>query len=185
MIAYFIKFAAIILTADFISGLFHWWEDAYGNPNWKILGKHVVEPNLLHHSQPRAFLKGNYWQRNNTAIISAIILITIPFLFGWFNWFYFACIGLASQSNEVHRKAHQSDKENGVIIQFLQKIGVMQSRKHHGWHHKAPYDCNYCILTDYLNPILERIHFFPALEYSLSKLFKIHPLRASSVRKGR
>lgn len=47
----------IILSADFLSGFIHWWEDAYGNPNWKILGKHIIEPNLNHHTNPRDFIK--------------------------------------------------------------------------------------------------------------------------------
>lgn len=185
MIKLVFQIIVVILSSDLISGLFHWWEDAYGNPNWKILGKHVVIPNLLHHTEPRAFLKGNYWQRNNTAIISAIILIGVPACFGWFSWFYTVCILLASQSNEVHRKAHQTDKENGKLICFLQSLGLMQSRKHHGWHHKAPYDCNYCILTNYLNPILNAVHFFPIMEKSISILFGIKPLRASAIRGGK
>jgi len=35
-----------ILLADLISGIFHWWEDRYGNPNWPIIGKYIVEPNI-------------------------------------------------------------------------------------------------------------------------------------------
>ncbi len=47
-----------IAAADFITGLVHWWEDAYGNPNWKIFGKTVIQPNLRHHKQPREFIRG-------------------------------------------------------------------------------------------------------------------------------
>ncbi len=179
------QFLAILLCADFLSGLFHWWEDTYGNPNWPILGKHIVQPNLLHHHEPRAFLKGNYWQRNNTSIITGVILIAIPLLFGWFSFFYAACIALASQSNEIHRKAHQSDNENGRLICYLQSIGLLQSRKHHGKHHQSPYSINYCIITNYLNPVLEFIRFFQILEWCLAKVFNIKPLRASAIRGGK
>lgn len=180
-----IQSPVIVLAADFITGMIHWWEDAYGNPKWKILGKHVIEPNLRHHSQPREFLKGNYWQRNNTSIIAAAVLTIVPFLLGIRNVVYTAIILLASQGNEVHRKAHQSDKENGRFICFLQRIGLMQSRRHHGWHHKAPYDCNYCILTNYLNPLLGKIRFWERLESFIKTVFGITPLRGSILRNGK
>lgn len=35
--------AAILLT-DVTSGVFHWWEDAYGDPFWPIIGTHVTRP---------------------------------------------------------------------------------------------------------------------------------------------
>ncbi|MCA0427353.1 MAG: fatty acid desaturase family protein [Bacteroidetes bacterium] len=185
MYIFIAKALATLLSADFISGLVHWWEDTYGNPRWPILGKYIVEPNLLHHTKPREFLKGTYWTRNNTALICAAVLVGVPAIFGWFNWFYTACILVASQSNEIHRKAHQSDAENGPLIAFLQKLGLMQSRRHHGWHHAAPYDCHFCIITNYLNPVLERIHFFPVLEWIIEKFFRIQPLRAKEERGGR
>ena len=185
MLNLIIKSFAVVIIADFISGFVHWWEDTYGNPNWPVLGKYLVEPNLLHHSQPRAFLKGSYWERNNTALIFAALLIALPACFGWYSWFYTAIVLLASQSNEIHRKAHQSDKENGWLICFLQRIGLLQSRRHHGWHHAAPYDCHYCIITNYLNPLLEFIFFFPFLEWTIKKIFRITPLRCSEARGGK
>lgn len=175
----------VLLCADFLSGFFHWLEDTYGNPNWKFIGKHIIEPNLLHHHEPRAFLKGNYWQRNNTSIITGIILIALPLLFGCFSLFYVACIALASQSNEIHRKSHQTNKENGAIITLLQSIGLLQSRRHHGMHHQSPYNINYCIITNYLNPILEFIRFFRGMEWFLATFFCIYPIRTSEIRGGK
>ena len=185
MVQFIFQSSVVLLVSDFITGIIHWWEDAYGNPKWKILGKHIVEPNLLHHNEPRAFLKGNYWQRNNTALIAALVLIGIPFVCGWFSRMYAAIIVLASQGNEIHRKAHQTDKENGHLIVWLQKLGIFQSRKHHGWHHKAPYNCNYCILTNYLNPILQKLKLWEGLEWFILKVFSIAPLRGSSLRGGK
>lgn len=50
-----IKIISIISLADFIAGIIHWWEDAYGNPNWKYIGKSIVQPNIEHHQYPRKF----------------------------------------------------------------------------------------------------------------------------------
>lgn len=41
--------------ADFVTGVFHWWEDRYGNPAWPVIGKLVVEPNILHHARNEKF----------------------------------------------------------------------------------------------------------------------------------
>ena len=40
-----------LLLADFISGLFHWFEDRYGNPDWPVLG-HTIRQNQQHHFTP-------------------------------------------------------------------------------------------------------------------------------------
>ena len=38
------------LTADFLTGLFHWFEDRYAKTSWPIFGPLVAAPNELHHS---------------------------------------------------------------------------------------------------------------------------------------
>ncbi len=34
-----LQFFLLILITDLLTGTVHWWEDAYGNPDWKYLGK--------------------------------------------------------------------------------------------------------------------------------------------------
>lgn len=36
----------VVLLCDFLSGLGHWWEDTYGNPNWRRIGEMVIKPNF-------------------------------------------------------------------------------------------------------------------------------------------
>lgn len=43
---------AVWLITDFLSGLFHWWEDAYGDPFWPVVGERVTRPNSLHDYAP-------------------------------------------------------------------------------------------------------------------------------------
>ncbi len=38
-----IRVLACILTADFLSGFFHWLEDSYGEESWPITGRHVTQ----------------------------------------------------------------------------------------------------------------------------------------------
>jgi ubiquitin-conjugating enzyme E2 variant len=46
----------------------------------------------------------------------------------------------------------------------LQRIGLLQSTKHHAQHHVRPYASRYCTWTNYLNPVLDGIGFWRAAE---------------------
>lgn len=155
--------------AELLSGVFHWWEDRYGNPDWPILGKYVIQPNIEHHQYPRKFCKGNYWQRNYTTLMPSLLLALIAFSYGE----YFLCLTFCfmSQANEMHSWTHTKTNK---FIRSLQKIGILQSHRQHAIHHKRPYDKYYCVMTNYLNPVLASIGYWDALEWLLS-LFNIHP----------
>lgn len=158
-----------LLFADFVSGLFHWWEDRYGNPDWPIIGPLIVQPNIQHHMSPAAFTKGNYWQRNWTTIIPTLLLAAICASLGQ----YFCALGFAisSQSNEVHCWEHM---RTHWVIQQLQRWRLLQHPRTHAIHHKRPYDQNYCVMTEILNPILMPIGFWHGLE-AIGALFGIKP----------
>ena len=47
-----IQVIACVVVVDFLSGLFHWLEDAYGRENWPITGTLITRPNILHHHSP-------------------------------------------------------------------------------------------------------------------------------------
>ena len=172
------------IAADFITGVIHWWEDTYGNPNWPIIGKYVVEPNLIHHKQPTKLLEGSYWNRIDTSFFAVAAIGAIFWLFGLHSWQIAVCLLFCMQGNEIHAMTHRPDRLNGKVVLFLQKTGIFQSKKMHRWHHKAPYETNFCIMSDFVNPILNVVGFWRKLEYLILKVFKINVLRASSVRKG-
>lgn len=172
------------LAADFITGVIHWWEDTYGNPHWKVIGKHVVEPNLIHHKQPTKMLEGSYWNRINTSVFAAAIIGAIFWLVGLQAWQIFLCLLFCTQGNEIHAMSHRPDKRNGKAVLWLQKSGIFQSKKTHRWHHKAPYDTNFCIMSDFVNPVLNKLQFWKGVEWLILKLFKIEVLRGSPLREG-
>ena len=171
-------------AADFITGVIHWWEDTYGNPNWKIIGKYVVEPNLVHHKQPHKLLEGSYWNRINTSFFAAAVFGAILWSIDLLSWRTIVCLLFCSQGNEVHAMSHRPDKVTNKLIRFLQKTGIFQSKKMHRWHHKAPYETNFCVMSDFCNPILNKINFWEKVELLILKVLKIPVLRASSVRNG-
>lgn len=172
------------ITADFITGFIHWWEDTYGNPKWPIIGKYVVEPNLIHHKNPAIMLAGSYWNRINTSFFAVVLVGGTFWWIGLRSWQLIVCLLFCVQGNEIHAMSHRPDKANGKLVLFLQKTGILQSKKTHRWHHKAPYETNFCIMSDFINPILNRIEFWRKLEWFILKFFKIDVLRASSLRNG-
>jgi len=179
-----IEIIIIILLADLFTGMIHWWEDAYGNPNWKVLGKTIVIPNLEHHEFPRKFLADTFWQRTKYSWFAAMVGYGMYYsVTGKISWQLIIFLCYSACANELHAIFHRTDKENGKIICRIQKTGLIQSRKMHGYHHTAPYDCNYCVLTNYLNPVLNYIRFWQALEKIIS-FFGIKPIRNSTERRG-
>ena len=170
--------------ADFITGVVHWWEDAYGNPTWPILGKYIIIPNLNHHRDPNLLTKGSYWHRMDTSTYAAIIAAIVFWVLGWHSWHMLVCLAFTTQTNEIHAATHRTKKQNGRIVSFLQRIGLLQRRETHEWHHAAPYDTNFCVMTEYLNPLLNRIRFWYRLERTIEKTLGIKVLRGSEIRDG-
>lgn len=156
------------LAADFIGGLVHWWQDRVGKPTNRWINRHVLDPNDLHHSDPMDFTKASFWYRNWTTFLAAGIAAAIWLVVaGPSIILLFAFVGGALQ-NEVHYLTH---KPPIGWLRVFQKIGVIQSVRGHSQHHKPPQNANFCILTDWLNPVLEHINFWQGLE----KLFRITP----------
>jgi len=160
------------LLADFIGGLLHWWEERIGKPTNRWIDKWVLEPNDLHHTDPMDFTKTPFWARNSTTFIAAgVISVIWLWLFGPSVVWFFATFG-GMMMNEVHLWTH---KRQGGWIEVFQKTGVIQSGRSHAVHHKPPQNRNFCILTDWLNPILEKLKFWQRLERAL----RIKPRKSS------
>ncbi len=184
MLNYFLislQIFGIYILADFFTGLFHWWEDTYGNPRWPILGKYIILPNLNHHLKPRAIVENTYWNRVKLSVLVAIILIAGLAFLKLLSWQICFFLFLASQGNEFHAITHRTERENGLFITMLQKMKILQSKKEHGLHHTKPYDKNFCVMTSFTNNILTKFKFWFHLEKFLS-FCGIEPLRGSSER---
>jgi hypothetical protein len=149
------------MTADLITGFIHWIEDRYLKAEWPIVGKWIAAPNELHHAEPRAFLENNYWNRNNTTIIPALLAAAV---FGYFQmWWWMTIALMTSQANELHACAHRGN--NPLFIKTLQETGIVQNARMHAMHHVSPFATHFCALSSWLNPFLDRLNFWRALEY--------------------
>ena len=152
-----------LYLADLITGAFHWFEDRYGNPKWPILG-HTIRQNQQHHHTPRSFLSGTFISRNKEVWLLGIAFLAGFWALGWLNAFTGSAVVFGMFANEIHAAAHKSPKENGRLITAIQKTGLMQSHKHHAQHHRQGKDTHYCVMTNHLNPTLERVQFFQNIE---------------------
>lgn len=144
------------LLADLVTGAFHWWEENFGSETWPIVGPWIIRPNRLHHRAPLAFTRHGFIDRNRASIIAALVVGgLLVAAFGPQPWILALAIG-GALSNEIHRFAHQPSSA-ARWLGVLQAIGIIQSPREHARHHRPPHDSNFCILTDWLNPVLEAI----------------------------
>lgn len=156
-------------TAELIAGIVHWWEDRYGNPEWPVLGKYVVTPNIVHHTDQMKFTNGNYLQRNWTTLLPSLTIMTV---FLVLNYWWLALVFLfVSQANEIHCWSHMKCSRP---IRGLQLLGLLQSPDQHQKHHKQPFNTSFCVMTDFMNPVLNAINFWGVLE-RLIAVFGIRP----------
>ncbi len=166
--------------ADFISGVVHWLEDRYGNPKWPVIG-HTIRENQQHHFTPRSFLKGTLWTRNREVLAIGAAFLLAFWAFDVLNAFTVSAVIFGVMSNEVHASAHRSPAENGRFITALQKTGLIQSHRHHAAHHRKGKDTHFCVLTNHVNPVLERLRFFQTLETLATRLTGVRPRPDPSV----
>lgn len=160
-----LKVIVIVLLADFVTGLVHWLEDSYWSPETPILGKWIVLPNLEHHKNGQAFLEKTWLQSSWDLLLVGILIITFAYFMNHLTWEVLLFVILSVNANQIHKWAHITRYKNKPkIIGFLQKIQILQTTQHHGQHHRKPNNTHYCTITNVLNPILDKIHFWRGLE---------------------
>lgn len=149
------------LIADLIGGFVHWWLDRVARPRWQWVEDLVWAPNREHHTDPLAFTKNGFLTRNSTTFAAASAAALLWFIaFGPSVVLLVSYIGGLVQS-EVHLRTHV--KTTGWV-KVMQQIGVIQSVPAHARHHKPPQNRNYCVLTDWCNPVLEHLDVWNRLE---------------------
>lgn len=165
------------LVADFITGVFHWYEDQILRPGNNPLINSIIADNELHHRRPVEMLKCTPWEN-----IRLSCLIAWPSALGayYLNAPTFIWLGifLAGFGNLVHRWTHEPKSRLSPYILLLQWLGFFSSFDHHHAHHsdgrrlisRERSTIRYCAMSCYLNPILDRIKFWSFLNW----LFKVN-----------
>lgn len=171
---------AAILTADFLSGVVHWFADTWFDQEMPILGRRFLRPFRVHHINPDDILRRDFVDINGDTAIPVIpVLVAVSWLPLELASGQLACVyllvlcGATLPTNQIHQWAHMSDPPQSV--RWLQDRRLILSRRAHGRHHAPPHTSDYCITLGWCNPFLASIRFFPRLETVVSKLTGLRP----------
>jgi ubiquitin-conjugating enzyme E2 variant len=156
---------AAVLAADFVSGAVHWAEDAYAREDTPIVGKLIANANIEHHVKPRAFVARGWLESSWDLLLVGVAVIAAAWWMDMLTWPVWLFVILAVNANQIHKWAHQNPQENGRIVTFLQKLRLLQTQRHHAQHHRGEKDSHYCAITNALNPVLDFLGFWHALEW--------------------
>lgn len=163
----------VILAVDFGSGLLHWMEDSYGQPDWPITGELITKPNLLHHKSPAAFTTKTWLQSADVLLVMAAAAVGLAGLIGAMTWQFLMFVAIGVNANQIHKWNHIGRKRRGTVVVTLQKLGVLQTGKHHGKHHTGAKDSHYCLITNIVNPVLDRLRFWRGLEWGVKRFLGV------------
>ncbi len=163
----------IVLLADFATGIFHFYADRYGVMDAKFLTS-SINGLLIHHYEPRKMLELSYWNLTKGVYIFGSMLFLFSLFFG-FYWEVLFFVLVSAQANLIHKWSHQFENEIPKFAHYLQKLKIIQNKEHHVHHHDGKFNGYYCVMTNYCNPILEKIYFWEGV-VSFLKLFGIKPV---------
>jgi ubiquitin-conjugating enzyme E2 variant len=161
----------IILLADFVSGVVHWAEDTFWTENTPLLGKWVVSPNMMHHKDAGAFVRHSWLQSSWDLLMGGLAVVGVAWLMGRLSWQIWLFVAISVNANQIHKWSHTRDADIPAPIRLLQRWRVLQSRVQHGSHHRGQKNSSYCVVTPYVNPVLDRLRFWRGLERILVPIF--------------
>ncbi|MBS0631810.1 MAG: hypothetical protein JSS11_07840 [Verrucomicrobia bacterium] len=167
------QFAQVVLIAalaDFIAGVVHWLEDAYFTEDTPVIGHLFIRPNIVHHHLPRYFTRLSWWESSFDLLLVNLLLLAWAWWFGFLSWQLVLFAVLSTNANEIHKWSHRTRKENGRLISLLQDWRILQTPRQHGLHHSDPKNTYYCPITNFVNPVLERIDFWTRAESLIERL---------------
>lgn len=160
------------VLADFTSGLVHFFGDTFGSVHTPLIGKMFIYPFREHHTDQAAITHHNFFVTNGHNCLVSLPVMMIMHLwifpqaqknFLWatvFSLGFFLVMSVFA-TNQIHKWAHM--KKPPRIVRLLQRLRIILNPKHHALHHTAPYTSHFCITTGWLNPILEKAHFFKSI----------------------
>jgi ubiquitin-conjugating enzyme E2 variant len=163
-----LELVAVWLLADFVSGVVHWAEDSYGSESTPVIGRWVVAPNLLHHRSPLAFVQRSWIASSWDLALVGVVVVAGAVIAGALTWHVGLFVLLGANANQVHKWNHMRRSSLPGAIRVLQRLRLLQSSSHHAGHHRGTKDSHYCVLTDFLNPLLDRVGWWRMLEKLLA-----------------
>lgn len=152
-----------------LSGLVHWWEDAYARRDHWLLGS-VARANLRHHARPREFLANSDWASSWDLWLLAAALVGVSAWLDALDWPVILFVVLVANANQIHKWAHMQAAELPPAVRWLQRMQLLQTTRHHSRHHQGRRNSHYCVITNVLNPVLEELQLWTRLERAIERL---------------
>ena len=181
LIVVVLQVVLIIMLADFAAGVVHWIEDAYVCEDTPIIGSFIGKANVIHHHLPRYMTRNNWWQSSWDLLCLSALMVIGAWALGVLTWQVWLFAAVSTNANQVHKWSHQTRKENGRVISFLQDVHVLQTPHHHAIHHTNPKNVRYCPITNLVNPLLDGVCFWDGIERILSHTIKLNRRPDTSV----
>lgn len=160
---------ATVALADFVSGAVHWAEDAYARPGTPLLGR-LAQDNLRHHWRPREFLARSWLQSSWDLALGAAMVVAAAAAAGWLTWHVLVFAILVANANQIHKWTHMNRSELPLLVRLLQRLLLLQTPRHHARHHAGARMTHYCVITNFLNPLLEEIGLWARLERTIERI---------------
>jgi ubiquitin-conjugating enzyme E2 variant len=162
------------VVADLMSGIAHWAGDTLGSPETPIVGRHFIAPFRQHHCDPRDITRHDFVETNGNSCIALAPLLLFAWLATpadagpqlWLAGTLASTCAWLIATNQFHKWAHLDRAPR--IARLLQAAHLAIRPAHHGVHHRAPHDAQYCITSGIMNPVLARVRLFRRLEAWLS-----------------
>ena len=165
------------LFVDFVSGLVHWAADTWGKYETPIFGPTIIYSFRKHHIDPHDIVTHGFLQTNAASAYPMPFVLAFAlwstngsFISQTYNWTVIFSIILGILTNQFHKWAHMEHEKPHPIIRFFQKSGLIISHQKHHDHHQGEFDTSYCIINGWMNPLLDRIHFWKKMQVFISKL---------------
>ena len=161
-----------LIFGDFITGLVHWAADTYCEESTPVIGRSLVKPFRIHHVRPKEICEHGIVETiGNTCILATpllalalVLLITseVASVSAFALFTGVVTVGVTVATNLFHKWAHMDQPSRP--IRALQQVRIILPPDHHQVHHTEPFQSSYSITNGWLNPLLNKIHFFRRLE---------------------
>jgi ubiquitin-conjugating enzyme E2 variant len=164
------------VVSDFLSGVVHWAGDTVGDESTPIFGPNFVRPFRFHHVDPEDITRHDFVETNgNNCIVAAPVLLLVLLLLPRHTgalFYTFLVVAFTAlfvfATNQFHKWAHT--KNPARWVRMLQRANLILSPEHHVVHHTSPRDKYYCITVGWMNPLLDKIHFFRFIEKVFTRI---------------
>ncbi len=161
-----------VAAADLATGFVHWLGDRCFDADTPWIGRAVIQPFREHHVDPLGITRHGFVEVTGN---NALALLPVVALGAWLAP-AFGTSGLASGglgalgtlalaalfSNPIHRWAHLPRVP--APLAWLQRYHLLLPPRHHARHHRGAHATHFCVVTGWMNPLVDRLGLFRALE---------------------